>query len=107
MIMKMIKEVCEPCSRPINIGHPILECQTCQKAIHTKCYKLAGFCAANSLWVCKSCSSKITPRYNPFEQMINHDSDKFYDDEGASENETIKQISDILNNCQSYTTKKT
>ena len=102
----MIKEVCEPCSRPINIGHPILECQTCQKAIHTKCYKLAGFCAANSLWVCKSCSSKITPRYNPFEQMINHDSDKFYDDEGASENETIKQISDILNNCQSYTTKK-
>ena len=36
--------------------------------------------------------------------MINHESDKFYDDEG--ENETIQQISSILNQCQSYTTRE-
>ena len=104
MIMKLIKEVCEPCSRPINIGHPILECEACHTAIHTRCYKLAGFCPANNLWVCKTCSFKITPRYNPFEELISSDSDKFYDNEYAGEEEAFIQISDTLNKCQSYKT---
>ena len=74
----MIKEVCEPCSRPINIGQPLLECEACRTAIHTKCFKAAGFSSANKLWVCKTCSLNIEPRYNPFEQMINHDSDHYF-----------------------------
>ena len=102
MIMKLIKEVCEPCCRPINIGQAILECEVCNTAIHTRCYKLAGFCSANNLWVCKTCSSKITPRYNPFEQMVNCDTDKFYDRDCDGEDANIQQISDILNNCKSY-----
>ena len=106
MIMKLIKEVCEPCSRPINIGQAILECEACNLAIHTRCYKSAGFCPANSLWVCKTCSLKITPRYNPFEQMLNCDSEKFYDRDCDGEEESIRQISDILNNCKSYSIKE-
>ena len=50
MIMKMIKEVCEPCSKSINIGQPILECEVCHKAIHTKWYKSSGFSPVNNLW---------------------------------------------------------
>ena len=80
MIMKLIKEVCEPCCRPINIGQPILECEICNSAIHTRCHKLTGFCSTkDNLWACKTCYSKMTPRYNPYEQMVNGDTDKFYD----------------------------
>ena len=103
MIMKMIKEVCEPCSKSINIGQPILECEVCHKAIHTKCYKSSGFSPVNNLWVCKVCSFKIIPRYNPFEILAKGDSDKFYDEAGGEE-EAIGLISDILNNCLNYKT---
>ena len=98
----MVKEVCEPCSRPINIGHSILECEVCSTAIHTKCYKSSGFCPTNNLWVCKSCSHKIIPRYNPFEILTNGDIEKFYDDEAGNEEDTICIISDILNQCKNY-----
>ncbi|KAL5255671.1 hypothetical protein ACHWQZ_G011039 [Mnemiopsis leidyi] len=100
--MKMVKEVCEPCSRPINIGHSILECEVCSTAIHTKCYKSSGFCPTNNLWVCKSCSHKIIPRYNPFEILTNGDIEKFYDDEAGNEEDTVCIISDILNQCKNY-----
>ena len=104
MIMKMIKEICEPCRKPINIGQPLLEFEACRIAIHTKCYKLAGFCTKNSLWVCKACSMDIPTRYNPFAQMLDDDtSDKFYDDECAGEAEALHKISALLNNCQTYT----
>ena len=99
----MIKEVCEPCSKSINIGQPILECEVCHKAIHTKCYKSSGFSPVNNLWVCKVCSFKIIPRYNPFEILAKGDSDKFYD-EACGEEEAMGLISDILNNCLNYKT---
>ena len=104
--MKLIKEVCEPCCKPINIGQPLLECETCRTAIHTKCFKAAGFCSTNSMWICKTCSFNITPRYNPFEQMMNKESDKFYDDDGANDDITLQQISNVLNSCQSYTAQE-
>ena len=41
-------------------------------------------------------------RYNPFEKMLSCDSDKFYDRDCDGENETIQQISDIMNGCKNY-----
>ena len=102
--MKLTKEVCEPCSKPINIGQPLLECEACRTAIHTKCFKVAGFCPTNGLWVCKVCSLNVTPRYNPFSGMISDGGDKFYDDEGGCDDETIQKISNVLDQCQSYST---
>ena len=102
----MMKEVCLPCSKTINLGQSILECDVCHTAIHTKCFKSSGFCSANNIWVCQTCSFKITPRYNPFELMTKGDSDKFYDDEAEGEEETISVISDILNRCQNYKTSE-
>ena len=96
-----------PCSKSINIGQPILECELCHIAIHTKCYKSAAFSFCNNLWACRSCSTDITPRYNPFEKMISKiDSDKFYENDQAGEDQTLQAISNVLNQCQSYTTKE-
>ena len=102
--MKLIKEVCEPCSKPINIGQPLLECEACRVAIHTKCFKKAGFCPSNGLWVCKICSMNFTPRYNPFSDLMCDENDKFYDDEGTCDQEVIQQISKVLDLCQGYST---
>ena len=96
-----------PCSKSINIGQPILECELCHIAIHTKCYKSAAFSFCNNLWACRTCSTDITPRYNPFEKMIGKvDSDKFYENDQAGEDQTLQAISNVLNQCQSYTTKE-
>ena len=102
MIMKLIKEVCEPCSKTINIGQPLLECEGCHIAIHTKCFREAGFCPANGLWVCKACSLNIVPRYNPFLEIIDNSDEKFYDDDGLCHDEQIHQICSILELCKSY-----
>jgi len=102
--MKLIKEVCEPCSKTINIGQPILECEICCSAIHQKCYKSAGFCSVDEGWICKNCSLKIIPRYNPFKLLLNNDTDKFYNDEFAGEERMISKISHTLEKCQSYKT---
>ena len=102
MIMKLIKEVCEPCSKTINIGQPLLECEGCHTAIHTKCFKKAGFCPTNGLWVCKTCSINIIPRYNPFLEIIDSDDEKLYDDDGLCNDEQIHQISNVLELCKSY-----
>ena len=107
MIMKMIKEVCEPCSRTINIGQPLMECDACHIAIHTKCYKSAGFLMSSNQWLCRMCSLDVTPRYNPFEKMIGtQESEKFYENDYAGEDETLQKISNVLNLCQSYTSQQ-
>ena len=38
--------------------------------------------------------------------MINQESDKFYDDDGANDDVSLQQISNVLNSCQSYTVKE-
>ena len=76
----MIKDVCEPCSRSINIGKPLLECENCNNAIHTKCFKTAKYSCQNGLWMCCECTSSAEKWYCLFpsdEESI--DSDRFYE----------------------------
>ena len=105
MIMKMIKEVCEPCAKPISIGQPIMECEGCNVAIHTKCHKISKFCTMNRLWVCQPCSLNLVPRYNPFENMIDCDSDKFYENDSGEQDENLLKTSDVLAKCSNYSVK--
>ena len=106
MIQRIIKEVCEPCRKYINIGQPLLECEICFTAIHTKCYKAGGFSSINGLWCCRNCEGNEPARYNPFPQNSTSDhNDKFYDDEGAYDDVSIQAISQVLNDCNSYTIK--
>ena len=106
MIQRIIKEVCEPCQKFINIGQPILECELCFSAIHTRCHKIGGFSTHNGLWCCKNCEKSQLPRYNPFPLTgIDDHSDKFYDDDGAYDDITIQSISRVLNSCNNYSIK--
>ena len=103
MIQRIIKEVCDPCKKFINIGQPILECEICFSAIHTKCHKIGGFSTHNGLWCCRNCEKSQPPRYNPFPLgNIDEHSDKFYDDDGAYDDITIESISRVLNGCCNY-----
>ena len=107
MIMQIMKEVCGPCKKFINIGQPLLECENCNTAIHTKCHKTANFSCENGLWVCEDCAAETRPRYNPFPSLRNQQhSDKFYDDDGAYDDNVLMSISNVLDNCKSYTVKE-
>lgn len=76
----MKREVCGPCTKFINLGQPLLECEICFTAIHTKCYKKAEFSSANGLWTFKTGSENMLARYNPFPySTLDETSDKFYD----------------------------
>ena len=100
----MRKEVCGPCTKYINIGQSILECEICFVPIHTKCYKKANFASKNGTWTCGTCANNILPRYNPFPcSAPSVDDDKFYDDEGAFEDTVIQSISRVLDSCKPYT----
>ena len=107
MIQKfMKKEVCGPCSKLINIGQPILECEICFTAIHTKCYKRAKFSSANGLWACEACTGNLLLRYNPFPSISrNNGEEKFYDDENTQDDIITQSICRVLNSCKPYTVK--
>ena len=103
MIMKTPKETCLPCNKFINIGQPIVECERCLKAIHTKCHKLAKFTSINNQWLCHDCSDSISPRYNPF-AYINEGfhSDKFHENDNEAIDETLQCVMSVLESCQPY-----
>ena len=106
MISTLQKEVCGPCQKYIKIGQPLLECEECFTAIHTKCYKTAGFSSANGAWACSQCIKDISLRYNPYPSINNNFDDKFYNDDGAYDDSVIQNISRVLENCKSFTAKE-
>ena len=55
------------------------------------------------MWLCCNCCLEVEPRYNPFENWINPDENKPYNDEYDN---CIHEISDILKNCKLYSTKE-
>ena len=97
--------MCGPCKKYINIGQPLLECEICFTAIHTKCYKTAGFSSATGSWTCTKCKDTVELRYNPY-SSIDIDKNAFYDDEGAYDDLHIQQISRVLDSCKTITVKE-
>ena len=102
MIAKIPKETCGPCKKFINIGQPILECENCNIAIHTKCFKKGGFTNTDNLWVCSKCSDNVLPRYNPFALVQVQESDKFYENDCESTDKTLQSLISTLNECKPY-----
>lgn len=99
------KEVCGPCKKYINIGQPLLECEICLTAIHTKCYKTAGYSSTTGSWTCAQCKDTVALRYNPY-SSLDVDKNAFYDDEGAYDDQYIQHISKILESCKTITVKE-
>ena len=74
-------------------------CFSCDKISHAKCaLKLYNFNQILDRWSCWECVSTAQHKYNPFESIIY---DKHIQDEAESLHE-ISQISQILQNCESY-----
>ena len=72
MINQLIKEVCEGCSKSINIGQAITECFDCSKISDTKCFKKSKFEAINGEHYCSNCCKIILKRYNHFKLLNKH-----------------------------------
>ena len=101
--MKMLKEVCQPCLKYINIGQPLLECENCNIAVHTKCHKISNFGCVDGLWLCEQCQENIEPHYNPFSSKnINDTSDRFYDDDLNNDDIIMNSIRNVLDACKIY-----
>jgi hypothetical protein len=108
MMVKLKKELCYCCSKPINVNHPIAECASCDKIIHGKCFKASNLVFTQELFVCSSCkeSSPENMKYNPYASLqTNSESTKFYDIEPSDVIESTKTIFEILDKCSLCSTQ--
>ena len=98
------KEVCRQCSSNINVGQSVIVCEICNIIFHSKCLKTVEKIDENEVWACDSCQQKIVQRYNPFKNWVGPEpaSDTINDIECGDD---VMKISQILNNCISYTIK--
>ena len=94
---KRLKEVCDHCSKSINIGQLIFECFKCDKILHKKCFKNSKSVTINDNFYCVACSKNSEVHYNPFLDM---DHDGHTDD---CNDPDLTKISTILESCKSYT----
>ena len=96
------KELCNCCSRPINIGQPIAECSLCNIIIHARCFNASSLIFIENVFVCSSCNETQSRKYNPFSAIDKGDNSKFYDTEPSDVVESINQISNVLDKCSLY-----
>ena len=101
---KLGKEVCNFCSRHINIGQKFGECESCSTIIHEKCYKKSEFKSMDNYKLyCKFCSYNDTAikefRYNPFSSYEKSEIDE---NEESEIIDSIGIINTILENCSTY-----
>ena len=94
----LIKEVCPVCEKSITIGQIIIECSSCDRAMHYKCYKKSGPKTDTSDPYCFKCMHLARARYNPFKIDPNdNDNDNSIDDYHI-------KIHNILEHCTSHST---
>ena len=109
MMRRPIREICECCAKTINIGQSITECQKCDLAIHSRCFKASSFKFVNNRPHCHNCCDDVKLIYNPFENLNglrNHSanddghSDKHYDTDLNDVFDEFTVASNILNTCR-------
>ena len=100
MVYNLTKELCNCCSKPVNVGQPIAECSQCDKIIHGKCFNAANFLYVQNMFICSSCNEAGNVlKYNPFSSLDTGESTKFYDTDPSDVIDSTRQISAILDNC--------
>ena len=102
MAEQLIKSKCDGCKKFLLLHNKIMSCESCEKIVHAECakYNFEYNHVLNS-WQCSDCTDKITNRYNPFSAIL---SDK-YDPVQMSESGDIAQLSNLLDNCESFNHK--
>jgi len=101
MIFSLIKEKCSHCLKNISLGQKFFECFKCNCIIHEKCFKPSLADTINSNFYCKDCKLSIAERYNPFKILIDYD-----EHENGSDDPILFKISQILDQCEPYSTSK-
>ena len=102
-INKYFKEVCIVCRGNILIGQLVNECGNCNSICHIKCAKKSNYRTFRNKMYCSGCiSSQDIIHYNPFFDILEHESDSFFDNEPTEYIESIQELSEILENCKSY-----
>lgn len=102
------REVCQVCINSILVGQRALECLNCNKIFHLKCCKDRGkdFHLFRDNTFCTACvSTHDILRYNPFYELTECDSDNELFQEPQEYIETLREMSNVLENCKSYTKK--
>ena len=102
------REVCKLCVKSISIGQRALECLNCNQIFHLICCKGRGkdFHLFRDNTFCASCvSTHDILRYNPFYELTECDTDNELFNEPQEYLQTLKEMSDVLENCKSYSKK--
>ena len=103
-LVNMNRETCGRCIKQIYIGQSSIVCSKCNLIFHLNCAKDAVTFREDIF--CSICVDKFDViRYNPFfhHDLIETDDNKFYDNEPSDYIEIIENMSNILENCRSYT----
>jgi hypothetical protein len=97
MISRLPKELCNHCQKSVRLGLPHFECFKCNKIFHAKCFKASLAEFINDDFYCAGCKLTIPKKYNPFKTMV----DPEIDDSDPG----LQKMSEILDNCKSYSIK--
>ena len=100
-----VTEKCVYCDKSIRAGHPFITCGKCNCILHKKCRTQDNIVKFRNENFCISCVDKFSiVRYNPLHQPDHFNSNEMLNEEPIQYIESLKNISDILENCQVYTT---
>ena len=100
MIGRLAKEKCSHCLRNINTGQLTFECFKCNAIFHSRCFRQSNTEIINQNFYCINCKLSIVKQYNPFQLIINEDSD---DDDVDT---YLQKMSLVLEQCKSYSTNE-
>ena len=102
-----VSEPCASCSKPIRAGHPFIVCQKCSIILHKKCKTTENIIIFRDQTFCAACiEHHDIIHYNPFHQAPHFATNDFLDDEPIDYVESIDTISNILENCKTYSIKE-
>ena len=98
MIYHLQKEICNHCQKNIGLGQSHFECLGCNRILHAKCFKPSEAQLINNNFYCMSCKHSVPKIYDPYKALIDLEDD--------NADPYIQKMSDVLQNCRPYTTKK-
>ena len=102
-INEFFKEICSVCKGNILIGHLATLCGHCDSICHVKCVEKANYRTFKNKTYCACCiASQDIIRYNPYFDILEYENDSFFENEPTEYIESIQKLSEILENCKSY-----
>ena len=100
----IIRENCGKCEKQIYLGQSALVCSKCNIIFHATCLS-DGVVFRQNIY-CNVCVDKYDIiRYNPYYLINESDHERFYESEISDYNDEFNDLSNLLENCQQYSTE--